>query len=76
MKRGRQAMRKSQPHSRSKADLGQKEAGLEKTSEEQLRHMEGGKAAEAARKQKAKYQSNSVPRRFGEALTSCGSFNS
>jgi hypothetical protein len=49
---------------RSKADLGQKEAELEKVaaeleqaSEQQLRHMEGGKAAEAARQQKAKYQS-------------------
>jgi hypothetical protein len=33
---------------RSEADLGQKEAGLEEASEEELRHMEGGKAAEAA----------------------------
>ena len=46
------------------ADLGQKEAESEKAtaeleaaSEEQLRHMEGRKAAEAARRQKAKYQS-------------------
>ena len=43
------------------ADLGQKEAGIEKTqaelqevSEFQLSHMEGGKAAKAARQQKAK----------------------
>ena len=33
---------------RSEADLGQKEAELEEASEEELRHMEGGKAAEAA----------------------------
>ena len=33
---------------RSEVDLGQKEAGLEEASEEELRHMEGGKAAEAA----------------------------
>jgi len=33
---------------RSEADLGQKEAGLEEASEDELRHMEGGKAAEAA----------------------------
>ena len=45
---------------RSEADLGQKEAQLEKTqaeletaSEAQLSHMEGGKAAKAARQQKA-----------------------
>jgi hypothetical protein len=35
-------------HGRSEADLGQKEAELEEASEEELRHMEGGKAAEAA----------------------------
>ena len=39
---------------RSEADLGQKEAGLEEASEEELRHMEGGKAAEAALKRKRK----------------------
>ena len=45
---------------RSEADLGQKEAELEKTqaelekaSEAQLSHMEGGKAAKVALKQKA-----------------------
>jgi hypothetical protein len=49
---------------RSKADLGQKEAQLEKTqaeleeaSEAQLRHMEGGKNAKAAGQQKAKIRS-------------------
>ena len=49
---------------RSEADLGQKEAGLEKTqaelenaSETQLSHMEGGKAAKAAGQQKAKIES-------------------
>ena len=49
---------------RSEADLGQKEAGLEKTqaelenaSETQLSHMEGGKAAKAAGQQKAKIRS-------------------
>jgi CBS domain-containing protein len=36
---------------RSEADLGQKEAKLEKASEEELRHMEGGDAAESARQQ-------------------------
>ena len=30
---------------RSAADLGQKEAKMEKASEEELRHMEGGDAA-------------------------------
>ena len=46
------------------ADLGQKEAEFEKTqaelekaSEEHLSHMEGGKAAEVALKQKAKIES-------------------
>jgi len=46
------------------ADLGQKEARLEKTqaeletaSEAQLSHMEGGKAAKAAGQQKAKIRS-------------------
>jgi hypothetical protein len=46
---------------RSQADLGQKEAGvekkdaeLEKASKEQLSHMEGGKAAKSVRQQKAK----------------------
>jgi hypothetical protein len=33
---------------RAEADLGQKEAKSEKASEEELRHMEGGKTAEAA----------------------------
>jgi hypothetical protein len=42
---------------RSEPDLGQKEAGLEKVSEEELRHMGGGKAAESARQQKAKNRS-------------------
>jgi hypothetical protein len=37
---------------RSAADLGQKEAKLEEASEEELRHMEGGTAAEAAAKKK------------------------
>ena len=48
----------------SEADLGQKEAQLEKTqvelekvSEAQLSHMEGGRAARAALKQKAKIKS-------------------
>jgi hypothetical protein len=50
--------------SRSQADLGQKEAKLEKSqaeleeaSEAKLRHMEGGKDAKAAGQQKAKIQS-------------------
>jgi hypothetical protein len=38
---------------RPRPDPDQKEAALEKTSEEQLSHMEGGKAAEAAKKRKA-----------------------
>ena len=49
---------------RSEADLGQKEAGLEKTqaelenaSETQLSHMEGGKAAKTALKKKLKLES-------------------
>ena len=37
---------------RSEADLGQKEAKSEEASEEELRHMEGGKAAEAAAEKK------------------------
>ena len=47
--------------SRLNADLGQKEAKLEKTQAEledvsqvQLSHMEGGKAAKTARQEKAK----------------------
>jgi hypothetical protein len=39
---------------RSKADLGQKEAELEKASEKELRHMEGGEAAKSAPQRKAK----------------------
>jgi hypothetical protein len=39
------------------ADLGQKEAELEKTKDEQLSHMQGGKPSEKA-KEKAKDQSN------------------
>ena len=49
----------------SQADLGQKEARLEKkqaqleeASEAQLRHMEGGKDAKAATRHKAKIQSD------------------
>jgi hypothetical protein len=48
----------------AEADLGQKEAALEKTqaelekaSEAQLSHMEDGKVAKAARQQKAKIRS-------------------
>ena len=51
-------------HGHSKANLGQKEAKLEKNdtelerlSEEQLRHMEGGKAAKSAQQQKTKAES-------------------
>jgi CBS domain-containing protein len=36
---------------RSEADLGQKEAKLEKVSKEELGHMEGGDAAESARQE-------------------------
>jgi hypothetical protein len=39
------------------SDLGQKEAELEKASEEELRHMGDAKAAQAARKQKEKKKS-------------------
>ena len=49
---------------RAEPDLGQKEAQLEKTqakleqvSEEQLSHMEGGKAAKAALRRKTKIES-------------------
>jgi hypothetical protein len=41
----------------SESDLGQKEAELEKASEEELRHMGDAKAAQAARKQKEKKKS-------------------
>jgi hypothetical protein len=48
----------------SKGNLGQKEAKLERKdaelerlSEEQFRHMEGGKAAKSAQQQKAKVKS-------------------
>ena len=60
---GRTAAKSAQQKAKE-ADLGQKEAGLEKTqaeletaSEAQLSHMEGGKAAKAARQQKAKIKS-------------------
>ena len=60
----RQSNDKVRQARRSEADLGQKEAELEKTqaelenaSETQLSHMEGGKAAKAARQQKAKIES-------------------
>jgi hypothetical protein len=39
--------------SRPVPNLGQKKAELEKASDEQLSHMEGGKAAKAAREKKA-----------------------
>jgi hypothetical protein len=39
---------KPRTRGRSDADLGQKEAELEEASEEELRHMEGGEATEAA----------------------------
>ena len=38
----------------TRADLGQKEAKNEALSEQQLRHMEGGPAAESAQGKKAK----------------------
>ena len=38
----------------SQGDLGQTEAELEKDSDEQLRHMEGGEEAEAAARKKRK----------------------
>jgi hypothetical protein len=51
---------------RAEADLGQKEANVEKTqaeleqvSEEQLSHMGGGKAAKTALKQKTKIERTS-----------------
>ena len=53
-KSGQPPSRKSVPPG---ADLGQKEAGLEKASEEELRHMGNAKAAQAARKQKEKQKS-------------------
>jgi hypothetical protein len=46
--------RKSVP---SGADLGQKEAELEKASKEELKHMGDAKAAQAAREQKEKKKS-------------------
>jgi hypothetical protein len=63
MTRKRQPSDKVQ-HGHSKANLGQKEAKLEKNDtelerlrEEQLRHMEGGKAAKSAQQQKTKAES-------------------
>ena len=51
------------PHAGSSGpNLGQKEAVLEKASEEQLSHMEGGKSAEAARRQKARAVDGGKPR--------------
>jgi len=57
----RKKLHKTKRESHLNADLGQKEAGIEKTqaeleevSELQLSHMEGGKAAKAALKEKAK----------------------
>ena len=46
-------LREEQRTERSQPDLGQKEAALEKASDEQLSHMEGGKAAKAAKRKKA-----------------------
>ena len=48
------SFRKSLP---SGADLGQKEAEVEKASEEELRHMGDAKAAQVARQQKEKKKS-------------------
>jgi hypothetical protein len=44
---------------RSEADLGQKEAGLEKASEEELRHMEGGDALVSPGSKKRNLDQNS-----------------
>ena len=44
----RQSNDKVRQARRSEADLGQKEAKMEKASEEELRHMEGGDAARSA----------------------------
>jgi hypothetical protein len=55
--------RKQRPHERAgsrsyrEADLGQKEAALEKASKEELEHMGNAKAAAAAREQKPKQRS-------------------
>jgi hypothetical protein len=38
----------------SEGDLGQKEADLEKTGKEQMRHMEGGKASKTAQRRPTK----------------------
>jgi CBS domain-containing protein len=48
----RQSNDKVRQARRSKADLGQEEAKMEKASEEELRHMEGGDVAESARRQR------------------------
>jgi hypothetical protein len=48
--------RQKGPKPAHKANLGQLDAGIEKESDEQLEHMEGGKAADNARERKEKFE--------------------
>ena len=61
---GKRQPRPKLQHGPAKGNLGQKEAKLERKdaelerlSEEQLKHMEGGKAAQTAQQQKTKVES-------------------
>jgi hypothetical protein len=54
MPRKRQSTPKDKRAGKSKGNLGQTEAELEKTGKEQMSHMEGGKASKTAQQQPTK----------------------
>jgi hypothetical protein len=54
MPRKKQSTHKDAAAGKYKADLGQKEAELEKTGKEQMSHMAGGKANKTAQRQPTK----------------------
>jgi hypothetical protein len=54
MPKKRQSNQKDKRPSKSKANLGQTEAEMEKIGKEQMSHMEGGKARKTARQQSTK----------------------
>ena len=54
MPRKLQSTQKDKPAGKSKANLGQTEAELEKIGKEQMSHMGGGKASKTAQQQPTK----------------------
>jgi hypothetical protein len=56
MPKKQQSSDKGRRAGRSKANLGQKEAELQKTSKEELRHMGGGEASKTAQPPTGKHR--------------------